>query len=429
MRSVPLALLPALLLAAPLGLARAGETWIDANPSAMRMAWREGSVSAQHEGERPYQRITTDGKGNPNLVLSAAPLSPPVDARGRFVKVMLRVHDFDRLGHLEVRLGSAGQKRDWFAFPVELFADHDYNFVQEGEWMPVTLSFGEAQIEGAPDRAQIDSIGIVVRDQGKGAVDVDFGGWSLVEEPKQGVVSFTFDDAWADDLTAARMMAAHKMRGTAYIIPNAVGRPHYMTLDEVRSLARMGWEIAAHHETPLTDFEPAALDAELRKIQRYLVEIGFAPGALHFAYPNGKQEPRRVRPEVRRVFETARLAGSGPETLPPADPSLLRAINVINGTPPEQVGGWARRAREHHEWLILMMHRLPEKPVETTDYAVASFAKLLDEVAKSGVRVAPVLEVWKECCAAPGRAFEAEQAMAHAADGAAHGAPAAPASP
>lgn len=417
----------ALTLAALAGIARAGETWIDANPNAMRMAWREGSVVAEHEGERPYQRITTDGKGNPNLVVTAAPLAPPVDARGRFVKVMLRVHDFDRLAHLEVRLGSAGQKQDWFAFPVELFADHDYNFVQEGEWMPVTLGFGEAQVEGKPDRAHIDSIGIVVRDQGKGPVDVDFGGWSLVDEPKEGVLSFTFDDAWADDLTAARMMAEHKMRGTAYIIPNAIGRPHYMTLDEVQSLARMGWEIAAHHETPLTDFEPAALDAELRKIQSYLVGIGHAPGALHFAYPNGKQEPRRVRPEVRRVFETARLAGSGPETLPPADPSLLRAINVINGTPPEEVGRWARRAREHHEWLILMMHRLPEKPVESTDYAVASFAKLLDEVAKSGVRVAPVLEVWNGCCASPGRAFEAEQATAHAGDATARSAPAAPA--
>ncbi|HTY19857.1 MAG TPA: hypothetical protein VMH82_19250, partial [Myxococcota bacterium] len=53
-----LALIPA--------VASAGETWIDANPSAMRMAWREGSLTAEHEGDRPYQRITTDGKGNPN---------------------------------------------------------------------------------------------------------------------------------------------------------------------------------------------------------------------------------------------------------------------------------------------------------------------------------------------------------------------------
>jgi peptidoglycan/xylan/chitin deacetylase (PgdA/CDA1 family) len=426
MRSVIAALVLAL---ASIPGARAGESWVDANPAAgsMRMAWKEGGLEAQHEGERPYLRITTDGQGNPNLVQSAAPIAPPLDARNRFLEVMLRVRDFERLGHVELRLGSAGMKQDWFAFPVQLFADRDYNFLQEGEWMPVTLSFGEAQIEGKPDRARIDSIGIVVRDAGKGAAAVDFGGWALVDAPKQGAVSITFDDGWEDDLEAARMMAEHHMRGTAYIIPNAVGRVHYMGLDGIRSLARMGWEIASHHETPLTDFEPAALDAELRKIQRYLVGIGFAPGALHFAYPNGKQEPRRVRPEVRRVFETARLAGSGPETIPPADPSLLRAINVINGTPPEEVGRWARRAREEREWLILMMHRLPEKPVDSTGYAKASFAKMLDEIAQSGVRVAPVLEVWGECCAAPGRAFEAEQATAHAGEGAARSAPAAPA--
>ena len=55
----------------------------------------------------------------------------------------------------------------------------------------------------------------LVRDTGAGPVDVDFGGWSLVDEPKEGIVSFTFDDAWADDLVAARMMGEHKMRGTA----------------------------------------------------------------------------------------------------------------------------------------------------------------------------------------------------------------------
>jgi peptidoglycan/xylan/chitin deacetylase (PgdA/CDA1 family) len=410
-------------------VARAADTWIDANPAAgsMRMAWKEGSLEPQREGERPYLRIATDGKGNPNQIVSATPIAAPVDARGRFVKVMLRVRDFESLAHVEVRLGSGGMKQDWFAFPVELFADHDYNFLQEGEWTPITLSFGEAQAEGKPDRGKIDSFAIVVRDQGKRPTAVDFGGWALVDGPKQGVVSFTFDDGWEDDLKAARMLAAHQMRATAYIIPNAVGRPHYMDLGGIQSLAQMGWEIASHHETPLTDFEPAALDAELRKIQSYLVSIGHAPGALHFAYPNGRQEPRRIRPEVRRVFDTARLAGGGPETIPPADPSLLRAVHVIKGTPPEEVGRWAQRARDQHEWLILMMHRIPEKPVELTDYAEADFAKLLDAVAKSGVHVAPVLEVWNGCCAAPGRAFEAEQATAHAGEGAARSAPAAPA--
>jgi len=92
-------------------------------------------------------------------------------------------------------------------------------------------------------------------------------------------------------------------------------------------------------------------------------------------------------------FATARLAGSGPETLPPADPHLLRAFNVTDSTTPEQVGAAAQRARDNHEWLILMFHHLVEAPAQSTDYRLSDFAKLLDEVAASGIRVAPVSEV------------------------------------
>jgi peptidoglycan/xylan/chitin deacetylase (PgdA/CDA1 family) len=365
------------------------------------MAWAEGHLDAVEEGGRSYQRIVTDGKEHPSLAFTATPPARPIDARHRFLEVLLRVHGLDRLAHIEVRLGSDSMKTSWYAFPVPLFADLDFNYLQDGEWMPVTLSFGEAQPEGKPDRAAIDSIGIMVRDQGKGPVEVDFGGWALVDDPPEGILSFTFDDGWKDDVKAARMMAKHGMRGTAYIIPHTVGTPGYMTIDDVATLAKMGWEIASHHETPITDFPPGDLERELRAIQTYLVKAGYAQGALHFAYPNGRQEPRRVRPTVRRLFETARLAGGGPETIPPGDPRLLRALNVTNETTPEQVGAWARRAREQHEWAILMFHLVPEHATQATAYSEADFAKLLDAVAASGVHVEPVIEVWRGCCAPP----------------------------
>jgi hypothetical protein len=116
---------------------------------------------------------------------------------------------------------------------------------------------------------------------------------------------------------------------------------------------------------------------------------------MHLAYPLGKQEPRRVRPAVRHIFQTARIAGGGPETLPPADPHLLRAVNVVDVMKPEEVGAAARRAVEHREWLILMFHHLVETPAQSTDYAMASFARVLDEIARSGIRVQPVTEVWE----------------------------------
>jgi peptidoglycan/xylan/chitin deacetylase (PgdA/CDA1 family) len=386
----------ALALAAAASAAGAGESWIDVDPGAGRLAmvWKEGALQVEHEGPRPFTRITTDGVGKPSFLANAAPYSPPIDARRRFVKLLLRVHGFERLAGLELRLGSDGLRNDWFAFALPLYSDPDYNLLQDGEWTSVTLSFGGAKPMGAPRREAIDSMGLMATDRGTGPVSVDLGGWALVDEAPEGVVSLTFDDGYAEHLTAARLMAARRWRGTAYVIPALVGRPKFLGRAELHELARLGFDVAAHDERPLTELAPNVLGTSLRELQRYLVGQGFGRGAVHLAYPLGKQEPRRVRPAVRQLFETARIAGGGAETLPPGDPHVMRAFNVTDATPPAEVGAAARRAREHKEWLILMFHHLVEKPAQSTDYALADFAKVLDELARSGIRVAPVSEVW-----------------------------------
>jgi hypothetical protein len=401
MRRGARALLVALALAAAPSGARAAETWVESDPGPGRLAlvWKEGSLATPSEGGRSFTRITSDGRGAPAFAAHDGRYAPPIDARGRFVKLLLRVHGLERLAGLELRLGSDGLATSWFAFGVPLYADGEYNLLQDGEWTAITLGFGGARSEGTPQRAALDSMGIVVRDDAKGPVQVDLGGWALVDEPAEGVVSFTFDDGYPEHLVAARSMAARRWRGTAYVIPGLVGRPKFLGRVGLAELARLGWDVAAHDETPLTQLPPDRIDPSLRAVQRYLVEQGFASAARHFAYPLGKQEPRRVRPAVRQLFATARIAGGGPETLPPADPHLLRAVNVVDSLRPEAVGAAARRAREHKEWLILMFHHLVEAPAQPTDYALADFAKLLEEVAASGVRVAPVSEVWKSFAA------------------------------
>jgi hypothetical protein len=173
-------------------------------------------------------------------------------------------------------------------------------------------------------------------------------------------------------------------------------RAAYLTEGDVAEIARLGWDVAAHDDPPFTSIPAAELEPRIRGIRDWLVEHGYKEGAEHLAYPLGKQEPKRVRPTIARVFTTARIAGGGPETLPPADPHLLRALNVIDTTKPEEVGAWAERARTNGEWLILMLHWLPEKTEKHTDFAMSDFKRLLDEVAKTKVRVAPMTEVWHE---------------------------------
>lgn len=381
---------------------RAAERWVDAEPTSQRVTslWKEGTVATLREMGRSFVRIATDGKSNPTVAAMRG-LAPTVDARKQFVKVLLRVQGFENLSGIELRVGSDSLASSWYKYTVPLYGDLDYNLLQDGEWTAVTMSLGASNAVGKPDRGAIDSLGILVSDKGMGNVQVDFGGLAVVDEPADGVVSFTFDDGYKEHLSAAKLLAERGWRGTAYVIPEAIGSPDYLSVADLAEIQRLGTDVAAHDFPPFTEIAPNDLEPRLRGIQSFLVEHGHALGAQHLAYPLGKQETRRVRPTVNKLFATARLAGSGPETLPPADPHLLRAWNVMASTTPEQLGEAARRARDNHEWLILMFHWLPEKSAKATDYAMSDFKRALDEVAKTGARVAPVTEVWSQIAPSP----------------------------
>jgi hypothetical protein len=383
---------------------RAAETWLEVEPTAQKMTslWKEGSVETAREMGKSFVRIGTDGKTNPTM---AALRGAPVDGRGKFVKLLLRVHGFEDLAGIEVRVGSDGLQSAWYGYTIPLYTDLEYNLLQDGEWTSITMSLGDFNATGKPNRAALDSIGIMVADKGKGTVRLDFGGWALVDEPAQGVVSFTFDDGYKEHLKAIEMLAERGWRGTAYVIPETIGNPAYLQESDLAKIEKLGSDVAAHDDPPFTQVPPSELEARLRGIQSYLVDRGYAIGAQHLAYPLGKQETRRVRPTVAHLFATARLAGSGPETLPPGDPQLLRAWNVTDSTRPEEVGAMARRAKDNREWLILMFHWLPEKTAKATDYSMKNYAKLIEEVAKTGVRVAPVSEVWAEIASPPAAAI------------------------
>jgi peptidoglycan/xylan/chitin deacetylase (PgdA/CDA1 family) len=377
--------------------ARSAERWIDAAPNAesVKSQWREGKVEEAREKDKSFVRITTDGKGHPTLAAMEA-IQPAIDARGRFVKVMLRVQGLANLSGIELRVGSDSSKDAWYSYTIPLYGDVEYNLLQDGAWTAITMSLGPRNATGAPKRDALDAFSIMATDTGGGPVKLDFGGLAVVDEPAEGVVSFTFDDGYKEHLPAMKLLAEHGWRGTAYVIPETIGSPSYLSVEDLAEIERLGSDVAAHDDPPLTSLPPDELEPRLRGIQSYLADHGYADGAKHLAYPLGKQETSRVRPTVNKLFATARLAGSGPETLPPADPHLLRAFNVLDSTTPEEVAAAAQRAKDNHEWLILMFHWLPEKAAKPTDYSMDDFKRALDAVAKTGVRVAPITEVWKE---------------------------------
>ncbi|UCG85461.1 MAG: polysaccharide deacetylase family protein [Gemmatimonadota bacterium] len=351
-------------------------------------------------GEPPHLSCKTPGDGSAVVVVNSRPYDPPLDFTNRFLRVRIRVDRVMGLTDMEFHLFSDAQRTQALVLRIPLFADERANLLQDGEWITVTLSPGAARRAGNPDRSAIREIVWLVADNGSPdslmPVRADLSELAAVDATR-GIVTLTFDDGYEEHYSAAApLMAEHGLRGTAYVMPDQVGEPGYMTLEQLHELQhRYGWDVAAHHMDPFTDLGSEVLEAVIIEMRGFLEREGFE-GAEHLAYPLGKYDARTVLPLVQRYFTTARLASGGPETLPPADPYRLRAVNILPTTEPEEIAAAALRADQNGEWLILMFHSLVESPERDTDYGLAEFARTIELLADGRIDVRPFSEVWKD---------------------------------
>ena len=103
-------------------------------------------------------------------------------------------------------------------------------------------------------------------------------------------VVLTFDDGYANfATTAVPLLQAAGFTATDYVVSGFVGRPQYMTADQVRAVVAAGMTIGAHtvHHVDLTRVSLAAARAEIEQSRRDLVALTGQP-VTDFAYPSGR---------------------------------------------------------------------------------------------------------------------------------------------
>ena len=184
------------------------------------------------------------------------------------------------------------------------------------------------------------------------------------------VVSFTFDDGDADQMTAARVLHKYGLDGTFYIITGAVGAPQYVTLADLHTLVAEGDEIGGHTVSHLE--LPHVTAAEARRQvcdgRDTLIKWGFHPTS--FAYPGGVYSPAAEAIVRECGFTSARtvvgLRSPGcpqciaAETMPPKDLYAVRVPGQVDGswtlaTLESLVTGLERRGGG---WLPLVFHHV-----------------------------------------------------------------------
>ncbi len=359
-----------------------------------------GTARCAERGSSDFRWIDclSAGEGAPGFLASVRALEPSIDVRGHTLRTWVRIDDVRRLAGLELRLASGGFETGFAGFRVPLYDDEPFNWIQGQVWTPLSFSLGTARIQGEVDLAAIRQVGLYFADRGQGPLGIAWSGLDAVATRSEGFLSLTFDDGTDEHAqVAAPAMQRFGFRGTAYVMPDQVGGKGFVTAEELVRLRDVyGWDVAAHHGLSFTDLPPGELESTLLGVRRYLDLAGFGRGSPHLAYPLGRQDPETVRPLVRKHFATARIAGGGPETIPPADPHLLRAVNVLDTTTPEEIGAIAARARAHGEWAILMFHLLSDDPRLEIEYRPRDFEQALEAIAASGVEVLPVSEVWEK---------------------------------
>jgi hypothetical protein len=220
------------------------------------------------------------------------------------------------------------------------------------------------------------------------------------EEPPPGftlgaprvTVSFTFDDTYGPQVEAAAILEAHGLRGTFYVntpqLHRATARPDSnssMTIAEVLEMQARGHDIGGHTlgHLSLTDIPEAERAREILGDRAQLLHLGIE--ARSFAYPYGHVEaddPSLGKPVLELTRESGYTSGrdtngfdledcsTGPESLPPADPFIVRSTRSVNEPPAgeeqrvpadtaDTLLGWIDQAAAcGGGWLPLVFHHV-----------------------------------------------------------------------
>ena len=102
----------------------------------------------------------------------------------------------------------------------------------------------------------------------------------------------TFDDCMAELIEiAAPMLRSMGVPAVAYVVRDSIGKPGYLSADQIRALMREGWEIGSHSlsHPRLSSVPPQRRHHEIAISRSALAEITGSPPDT-FAYPYGTRD-------------------------------------------------------------------------------------------------------------------------------------------
>jgi hypothetical protein len=210
--------------------------------------------------------------------------------------------------------------------------------------------------------------------------------------PAPTVVSFTFDNQWENQMTAATDLHAHGMAGTFYVISGWIGSSGFMSMSDLNTLVADGSEIGgkAVNNPDLPTLSNAEAQRQICLGRDVLLADGFR--VTDFAYPFADLNAEDETLVKQCGFNSGRGVGNiedpaGPchfpdcpyaESIPPADPYQINTPDDIEQTTTLATLEQTVTNAENHGggWLAFNLHQICVKGSSGCD-PVYSFSPTL----------------------------------------------------
>lgn len=149
-----------------------------------------------------------------------------------------------------------------------------------------------------------------------------------MELPQKPIV-LTFDDGYDNNYTyMLPILEEHGMKATIYMVTNDIGRPGYLTWDQLREMQDRGVEIGSHtaNHLPLTGLSREEREDEMR-LSKLLMEWNGIRTVFSFSYPNGAYDETMPKMLRENEYLTAVTGEAGLNTFQ-TNPYLMHRVNI-----------------------------------------------------------------------------------------------------
>lgn len=227
----------------------------------------------------------------------------------------------------------------------------------------------------------------------------------LFNEP---LITVSFDGGWQSTYTlAAPLLNKYGIHGTQYLVSGSVGRPQYMNLAEIKSLAHAGSEIACQTVThpDLTKVSAAELARQLNGCAQY-----FAPyfGTItDFASPYGASNATTLA-AIAGVYQSQRNTGGdlshGVQSwdvnqASNFDPYNITSIAVGRSTTLAQLHAAVDYTVAHNGWLVLTYQQIGSGGAQQFSVSQKNLQAQLAYLSSTPVRIVTTHQVISDLAA------------------------------